>query len=152
MTWVERNYPVERSWLRLTPNRSRLEPEMWESSQWFWIHLMWREERLKQRGVPMSSMAHSTDYEYLLWYQTCMGLKPQLCSLLAVGPQTSSFMSLSLILLQLWNGDMHHTCLPMRVNLFRALSPVLGTWLELEKPELQLLLIDISFHVLVLIK
>ena len=97
MTWVERNYPVERSWLRLTPNRSRLEPEMWESSQWFWIHLMWREERLKQRGVPMSSMAHSTDYEQLLWYQTGMGLKPQLCSLLAVGPQTSSFMSLSLI-------------------------------------------------------
>lgn len=40
----------------------------------------------------------------------------------------------------------------MRVNLFRALSTVLGTWLELEKPELQLLLIDISFHVLVLIK
>ena len=35
-------------------------------------------------------MPHSTDYEYLLWYQTGMGLKPPLCSLLAVGPQTSS--------------------------------------------------------------
>ena len=30
--------------------RSRLEPEMWESSQWFWIHLLWREDRLKIEG------------------------------------------------------------------------------------------------------